>query len=160
MLVQGKPFTFTENPTLPWFDMPIPAIDPVAGFSGMSVSGPFVELDIELMVEFLENLFADYSAIVVAPASNLWIEQSDEVFLFGRLVAVNTLGQLLAMTLDGVCTRFDQGLEASSRPCVELAYSVLTHRETQEVEAACPFYVEKCVDNTGFLGVQFKTNAL
>ena len=93
----------------------------------MSVSGPFFEFDIELMIEFLENLFADHRPVVVAPAGNLWIEKSNEVFLPGRLVATNALGQLPVMTLDSVCTRFDQSLEASSRSRVELTHSILTH---------------------------------
>ena len=88
ILIEGESMTFAENPALSWCDVPIPATDPGAGLSGMSVSGPLVEFDVELLVEFLANLFADYSAIVVAPAGNFWMQKSNEVFLRGRLVAV------------------------------------------------------------------------
>ena len=126
----------------------------------MSVFGPSREFDIELMVEFLEDLFTDYGPIVVAPARNLWIEQSNEVFLRGRLVAAYALGQRFVMTLDGVGTRCDEGLEASSRCRIELAHSILTNRETQEVEARLSLLCRACVGRRVFLGCQFKARCL
>lgn len=160
MLIPGESSTFTAHPTLSWLNGPRAVADPVAGFSGRSVSGPLVELDRELMVEFLAHLFADHSARGVAPAGNLWIQPSTEVFLLRRLVVANGLGQRLAMTFDGVCTRFDQGLEASSRSRVALPHSILTNRDSQEVEADSAFFVEQRVGNSGFLGVECKTDAL
>ena len=153
MFVQGEPIAIAEDPSLSGINVPIPATDPVVRFPGVSVSGPFRKFDIELMIELLEDLFADHSPVVVAPARNLWIEKSNKIFLRGRLVAANALGQLLVMTLDGVCTWFDQGLKASSCARVELAHSILTNREAQAVEARCTCFVEKRVGNASFLQV-------
>src|SRR5688572_15055008 len=114
-------------------------------FRGCLYLAHLASLDIELTVELVEDLLADYSPVVVAPAGNLWIEKSNEVFLLGRFVTANALGQCFAMTLDGVCTRFDEGLEVSSTSRVELACSILTIREPQKVEAGCIPFLEEGV---------------
>lgn len=160
MCVQGKAIAIAEAPSVAWLNVPISAIDPGAGFSGMSISGPFRELHIEPMIELVEDLCADYSSVVVAPACNLWIEKSNEVFLRGRFVATNALGERFAMTLDGVGTRCDERFEAFSPCTIELARPILTDRETQEVEARCFSFLEEGVSKASFLGMQFKADAL
>jgi hypothetical protein len=91
MLVEGEPVTIAENPPLSGRNIPISSTNPVARFSGVSVSGPSRQFDVALMIEFLEDLFANYSPVIITPACNFWIQQSNEVSLLGRFVAADAL---------------------------------------------------------------------
>lgn len=160
MVMAGESMTFADNPARPWFEGPRPATAPGAGGAGMAVSGPVVEFAVQRLGKFLENRCADYRAIVVAPAGNVWRQKSHGVCRRGRVLAGEARGQRRGMTFDGVRTRCDQGRAASSRCRVARAHALWTHRDTPAVHAAAPFCVEQRVGNARFLGVQCTPQAL
>ena len=70
MLVEGEPVTVAENPPLSGRNVPVSSTNPVVRFSGVSVSGPSRQFDVALMIELLEDPFADDSPVIITQRSD------------------------------------------------------------------------------------------